>query len=106
LRLALEVLGHALRVIDEDAGGTDVWVLGDCREPEVRAHGARIVERGNRPPQPEWDDVETYSPEWYERFRDWHLEQFPDADDRTRENLDALVAYAEQAEQRTDRVRW
>jgi hypothetical protein len=54
----------------------------------------RIEKRGgNGPEQPVWDDILTYSPEWYCRFREWHHEQFPDADAATRANLDMFVGF-------------
>lgn len=50
--------------------------------------------------QPEWDDVETYSAEWYRRFRAWHHETYPDSDPVTKANLDDNVRRAEEEEAR------
>jgi hypothetical protein len=59
----------------------------------------RVIRRGgDGPEQPVWDDVQTYSPEWYRRFRAWHLERFPDSDVATCGNLEMLIACAEGAE--------
>lgn len=56
----------------------------------------RIVRRGgDGPEQPEWDEIATYSVEWYRRFRDWHRVEFPDSDQGTRDNQDMLVRMAE-----------
>jgi hypothetical protein len=33
--------------------------------------GPRVIRRCGGPEQPVWDDVQTYSPEWYCRFRAW-----------------------------------
>lgn len=58
----------------------------------------RLVQRGGcGPVQPVWDDVRVYSPEWYRRFRDWHHETYPDADQGTRDNLEMLIRCAEEA---------
>jgi len=45
---------------------------------------------------PVWDGVQKFSAEWYRRFRAYHLHRFPDLDDASRDNLDMLVASAEQ----------
>ena len=64
-------------------------------EPQIVTPPNRVVLRGGvGPEQPEWDDVQTYSAEWYRRFRDWHRAEFPDADATTRDNLDMLVKAA------------
>lgn len=66
------------------------------REARSAASSSRLVLRGGiGPEQPEWDDAETYSAEWYRRFREWHRATFPDSDASTRDNLDMLVEVAE-----------
>lgn len=59
---------------------------------------SRVVRRSGTagPEQPIWDDIATYSVEWYRRFRDWHLDRYPDSDQVTRDNIDILVAIAEE----------
>jgi len=50
---------------------------------------------GLGPEQPVWDDCDTYSAEWYRRFRDWHHAEFPEADEGTRDNLVMLIEWAD-----------
>lgn len=58
--------------------------------------GPTLVRRGgNGPIQPLWDDVSLYTPEWYRRFKAWHLETYPESDAVTRANLDMLIEAAE-----------
>jgi hypothetical protein len=63
--------------------------------PSAAHTPARLTLRGGvGPEQPEWDDVETYSAEWYTRVRAWHHAAFPDSDASTRDNLDMFVRRA------------
>ncbi len=60
---------------------------------------ARVRLRGGAgPPQPEWEDISTYSAEWYRRFRGWHRRRYPGSDVCTRQNLAMLIRVAEEAE--------
>ena len=59
----------------------------------------RLVPRGgNGPLQPVWDHVVVYSAEWWRRYRDWHREEFPDAHESIRANIETCVAQAEERE--------
>lgn len=51
---------------------------------------------GDGPPQPVWLDVQTYSTEWYRRYRSWHYKTYPESDPTSRANLDMLVQIAEE----------
>src|SRR5581483_6610950 len=51
---------------------------------------------GDGPPQPVWLNIQTYSTEWYRRYRAWHLVRYPKSDAVTRANLDMLVDLAQE----------
>ncbi len=44
---------------------------------------------------PELRSLPTFSAAWYRKWRELHLERYPDVDLSTRENLDMLVERAE-----------
>lgn len=61
---------------------------------QLALDGPRLERRGGiGPVRPIWEDVRTYSPEWYRRFRDWHLATYPDSDHVTHGNLLMLIAF-------------
>jgi hypothetical protein len=39
-------------------------------------------------------DLDRFSPSWYAAMRDAHAERFPDADQRTRDNMRLLAEWA------------
>lgn len=68
------------------------------RPASYRAPDRIGLRGGVGPEQPEWDDVQLHSAEWWRRFRAWHKRTFPDVDAGTRANLNMLVARAEELE--------
>ena len=47
---------------------------------------------------PELNDLDPFSAEWYRQWRKAHLAMYPDCDQKTRLNLDDMVAQAEARE--------